>query len=81
MGIQPFLKRSSPLLENQAERYKMAFILKNSDGWKVLFPMLIQRFAPKSLVPTMGKKTAIKSRKFIISSIGVIFFKKDKGIL
>lgn len=58
----------------------MAVILKNSDGWNVLLPILIHREAPPNLVPINGRKTNTRAAKFITKRKGAIFFKNGKGI-
>src|SRR5579863_3010767 len=81
VATQSFFVLPKDLFDNQSDKYKMAVILKNSDGWNSLPPILIQREAPKSLVPKNGKKTIANKNKFTTKSQGAIFFKTCSGSL
>src|SRR3989338_1209791 len=57
-----FLLRFTDGLANQAARYRMKDIFRNSAGWKVTGPRVNQRLAPLAVTPSLVKIKVSRKR-------------------
>ena len=64
-----------------ADKYKIAVIFRNSDGWSINPPIPSHRLAPPASFPILGRKTKNKAIRFKKTKSGAHFFKNFREIL